>query len=84
MATSRGGDSAQLTGNTKSSWSLSNKWAGLARPFSTKPAGSDVMGIDLGTTNSCVSVMEGKFIEKQVGRCVWTKFWILMKMIVPV
>ncbi|KAL6545841.1 hypothetical protein OROGR_009715 [Orobanche gracilis] len=49
-----------LTGNTKSSWSLSNKWAGLARQFSTKPAGSDVIGIDLGTTNSCVSVMEGK------------------------
>lgn len=27
---------------------------------SSKPAGANVIGIDLGTTNSCVSVMEGK------------------------
>ena len=28
--------------------------------FSAKAAGNDIIGIDLGTTNSCVSVMEGK------------------------
>jgi molecular chaperone DnaK len=28
--------------------------------YSSKPAAADVIGIDLGTTNSCVSVMEGK------------------------
>jgi molecular chaperone DnaK (HSP70) len=28
--------------------------------FSAKPAGGDVIGVDLGTTNSCVAVMEGK------------------------
>ncbi|KAH7431108.1 hypothetical protein KP509_08G030000 [Ceratopteris richardii] len=30
------------------------------RAFSSKAAGSDIIGIDLGTTNSCVAVMEGK------------------------
>lgn len=28
--------------------------------YSSRPAGSDVIGIDLGTTNSCVPLMEGK------------------------
>ncbi|KAJ6671045.1 HEAT SHOCK PROTEIN 70KDA [Salix viminalis] len=53
----------QLTNNVKPSWApsnLSQNLAGLSRAFSAKPAGSDVIGIDLGTTNSCVAVMEGK------------------------
>ncbi|KAF3676852.1 Heat shock 70 kDa protein, mitochondrial [Capsicum annuum] len=52
-----------LASNTKPSWCPSHfgaKWAGLARPFSSKPAGNEIIGIDLGTTNSCVAVMEGK------------------------
>ncbi|CAA2965162.1 heat shock 70 kDa, mitochondrial [Olea europaea subsp. europaea] len=49
-----------LNGTTKPAWALGNKWAGFVRPFSTQPAGNDVIGIDLGTTNSCVAVMEGK------------------------
>lgn len=40
--------------------SISRIWTGAARTFSSKGAGSDVIGIDLGTTNSCVAVMEGK------------------------
>ncbi|KAJ6409382.1 hypothetical protein OIU84_008975 [Salix udensis] len=52
-----------LTNNVKPSWApsnLSQNLAGLSRAFSAKPSGSDVIGIDLGTTNSCVAVMEGK------------------------
>ncbi|VFQ81854.1 unnamed protein product [Cuscuta campestris] len=36
------------------------RWASLARQFSSKSAGNDIIGIDLGTTNSCIAVMEGK------------------------
>ncbi|KNA23451.1 hypothetical protein SOVF_024700 [Spinacia oleracea] len=39
---------------------MAQRLASLVRPFSSRPAGNDVIGIDLGTTNSCVSVMEGK------------------------
>lgn len=39
---------------------LIQRWANTARGFSSRPAGSDVIGIDLGTTNSCVAIMEGK------------------------
>uniref|UniRef100_A0A804JJA8 Uncharacterized protein n=1 Tax=Musa acuminata subsp. malaccensis TaxID=214687 RepID=A0A804JJA8_MUSAM len=31
-----------------------------ARAFSSKSASADVIGVDLGTTNSCVAVMDGK------------------------
>ncbi|KAJ7519640.1 hypothetical protein O6H91_20G048000 [Diphasiastrum complanatum] len=38
---------------------LRHLWA-PSRAYSSKVGGSDVIGIDLGTTNSCVAVMEGK------------------------
>lgn len=31
----------------------------MARTFSSKPVGNEVIGIGLGTTNSCVSLIEG-------------------------
>ncbi|KAI5078579.1 hypothetical protein GOP47_0006250 [Adiantum capillus-veneris] len=40
--------------------SLARRWFDGARAFSTKAAAADIIGIDLGTTNSCVAVMEGK------------------------
>ncbi|MQL87283.1 hypothetical protein Taro_019795 [Colocasia esculenta] len=52
-----------VSSNAKSSYTafpLGSKWANLARSFSSRPASTDIVGIDLGTTNSCVAVMEGK------------------------
>ncbi|KAG7977352.1 hypothetical protein I3843_05G027400 [Carya illinoinensis] len=52
-----------LASNVKPVWApskLGYNWASLTRAFSSKSAASDVVGIDLGTTNSCVAVMEGK------------------------
>ncbi|EAY88260.1 hypothetical protein OsI_09713 [Oryza sativa Indica Group] len=51
-----------LTANVQSKCAANvcSRWAGFARTFSAKATGNEVIGIDLGTTNSCVSVMEGK------------------------
>ncbi|XP_021747611.1 heat shock 70 kDa protein, mitochondrial-like isoform X1 [Chenopodium quinoa] len=52
-----------FTSNLSPSWfspSLISRCTSLTRPFSSKPASDEIIGIDLGTTNSCVAVMEGK------------------------
>ncbi|KAF9607515.1 hypothetical protein IFM89_036877, partial [Coptis chinensis] len=53
----------QLSGNVKNSLANSTfakNGRNLARPFSSKPARNDIIGIDLGTTNSCVSSWKGR------------------------
>ncbi|XP_023763535.1 uncharacterized protein LOC111912009 [Lactuca sativa] len=44
---------------------LHHKLGVIVRPFSSTPFGNEIIGINLGTTNSCVSVMERK--EKKRG-----------------
>lgn len=54
--------SRSLVGNVKASPATSTLSRTLTslRRFSSRPLADDVIGIDLGTTNSCVALMEGK------------------------
>uniref|UniRef100_A0A803MNM8 Uncharacterized protein n=1 Tax=Chenopodium quinoa TaxID=63459 RepID=A0A803MNM8_CHEQI len=62
-----------FTSNLSPSWfspSLISRCTSLTRPFNSKPASDEIIGIDLGTTNSCVAVMErknAKVIENSEG-----------------
>ncbi|RWR84796.1 hypothetical protein CKAN_01362200 [Cinnamomum micranthum f. kanehirae] len=42
-------ETAPVASNTIAASPLGHKWASLARPFGSKPAANDVIGIDLGT-----------------------------------
>lgn len=71
----------QLNGNTNASAYSAYGWAGVARTFSSKPVGNEVIGIGLGTTNSCVSLIEGKlrnfcWIFFQVELYTFWRHWI--------
>ncbi|XP_027074988.2 heat shock 70 kDa protein, mitochondrial-like [Coffea eugenioides] len=54
--------SRSLVGNVKASPATSplSRMLTSLRYFSSRPLADDVIGIDLGTTNSCVALMEGK------------------------
>ncbi|KAH9295048.1 hypothetical protein KI387_038636, partial [Taxus chinensis] len=64
---------AQRNGALCGVFPFAERWTTAARAFSSNGAESDIIGNDLGTTNSCVAAMEGKVPAQAPNGNAWVE-----------